>query len=1141
MAEVMRYNLYEFDGYRLIELLQKSENHTIDFGTRERRALLNVIKIVDAHNDNAMFDQVRRALEELTHSGTIPKNGEWNENSLKEHLIYLDLSNVFPLEKFCRKKYRIKRRKNCSSDQLAQSEMIVKQFFLNGFQLQTDEDGTVISYLPFEKSASMARECSMLFIDARLYQSVENRIHLGLDFEDTADIQPSKLYAYTGLLLSDARRIRKTPELVFNEETVIVLPDNVRSKMPIEKGAITGYDPAMTDGGQKWNIGYKDEFAADMNLFDGEGLISPHYSALINEALQAQYGTKGTASSFQIRMPFSKGMLHTVDFHAFICEFLGIASCENVFITDAYEKKRDLSKAQIILTQSMFKCFHWLKDEKITGLPGNTGDPMTLYFERFLRYGHGLYVANTDMNLTYSGKIKLNYQFLNTLALTDEEFDGIIDDQIFYARNKTDTIFSQSGPEEPYNEEEIGFEENSIAEGNLEKGEKWFQAANRNNAFLQDPKVQGKLKGVEYSLLKDIGLGKLIVGGGIKYLSRDLCPLLSFMIGKILPDGERISRESIEKAREELKKRRLRRNKFFTADCVPGNPIFRGGENRLKFDSRSYYGFLRNPHLSRNEQCSLRAFIPGKEDIYTRYFGHLKGIMMLPYFSEAAQALGGADFDGDLVKVFTDVRINRAINEACYEPDADGAETQPHRRKLPVVVIPDTIPRKIRLKKGSVDFATLKDTFSSRVGELSNFAISIGKREYDEEQRFQLPEGLNCETCTILVGLEIDAAKTGKHPYMKDYLKGRQPDYYIERIKQIKSLPKWYALKVVEIQESGNAETPFTQHRLSVVPENGPGRGNEQLNAVFTHEYPQREYFRIDRLPFRFLEELKKEPPGKDTCEVRGVRFAFEEEKGWRKRVSDKSKISQTEELIRAYKRIHVLSKEVYRTKERLKKTNYVGCIFTIHNLQYCGLLGNDEIVSLQERISKELLGCLNSYEKVKRAVHTLVEEYEWPYLKTSDEKDRYLQRLLSDGGEMILSDEVKDALENFSWNGYFLLYYYMKDIALIHQEAAVETRMAENEERLLPGKESSFYKDVRKIYMDALMAKEAKKIWKNRLIGYSKRKIREIFKGNLTESVMYVHYLRKIDDYGTFFWDVFTADEILEVSEGMNHAERAT
>ena len=112
MAEVTRYNLYEFDGYRLIELLQKSENHTIDFSTRERRALLNVIKIVDAHNDNAMFDQVRRALEELTHSGTIPKNGEWNENSLKEHLIYLDLSNVFPLEKFCRKKYRIKRRKN---------------------------------------------------------------------------------------------------------------------------------------------------------------------------------------------------------------------------------------------------------------------------------------------------------------------------------------------------------------------------------------------------------------------------------------------------------------------------------------------------------------------------------------------------------------------------------------------------------------------------------------------------------------------------------------------------------------------------------------------------------------------------------------------------------------------------------------------------------------------------------------------------------------------------------------------------------------------------------------------------------------------------------------------------------------------
>ena len=39
----------------------------------------------------------------------------------------------------------------------------------------------------------------------------------------------------------------------------------------------------------------------------------------------------------------------------------------------------------------------------------------------------------------------------------------------------------------------------------------------------------------------------------------------------------------------------------------------------------------------------------------------------------------------------------------------------------------------------------------------------------------------------------------------------------------------------------------------------------------------------------------------------------------------------------------------------------------------------------------------------------------------------------------------------------------------------------------------------------------------------------------------MYVHYLRKVDEYGTFFWDVFTTDEILGVSEGMNIAERTT
>ena len=65
----------------------------------------------------------------------------------------------------------------------------------------------------------------------------------------------------------------------------------------------------------------------------------------------------------------------------------------------------------------------------------------------------------------------------------------------------------------------------------------------------------------------------------------------------------------------------------------------------------NYYGVLRNPHLSRNEQCALRPF---SSNIYNKYFGGLKGVIMTGYESIVPTALSGADFDGDMVKVVFD-------------------------------------------------------------------------------------------------------------------------------------------------------------------------------------------------------------------------------------------------------------------------------------------------------------------------------------------------------------------------------------------------------------------------------------------------------------------------------------------------------
>ena len=76
-------------------------------------------------------------------------------------------------------------------------------------------------------------------------------------------------------------------------------------------------------------------------------------------------------NSFQIRLPFTKGMLHRVDFHAFLGEFDSDYQEDTYIIKDAFGIDRDLKLANIIMTKSMFKCFKWIKN-----FCGSEKDPM---------------------------------------------------------------------------------------------------------------------------------------------------------------------------------------------------------------------------------------------------------------------------------------------------------------------------------------------------------------------------------------------------------------------------------------------------------------------------------------------------------------------------------------------------------------------------------------------------------------------------------------------------------------------------------------------------------------------------------------------------------------------------------------------
>lgn len=1143
---MQKYNLYEFDGYQLIERLSKNENKTIDFTTRTKKSLSGVIKSLDTHSDNAMFYQIKKYFEEKKSS----RITNWGDDSLKDILIYIDFSKVFPFEKYAKRKFQWTNNTEQEQiiDDIALCESITKDFFEKGFDIQYEKEK--VHYVPFEKSASMAREAAMIFIDQRLYQAIEQRIRLGFNFFGT-DLSASKFYAYSGLYLSDAKRINETSDFILNEETVIVLADNVINKgkkaIPIE--VISGDKNGIKkmDGFDKWPVKRyaSGEFLTSVNVFDGEGIISPKYCNAINHILHEEYGMFGTATSFQIRMPFAKGMLHHVDFHQFICEKLHLDSCKDLWIFDAYGQKRNLEKAQIILTQSMFKIDKWLNTKEISSIEKEKNeDPMPLYFDRFHQYDHAFYVGITDMNASYSGKTKLNYQFLNTLALTDEELDEMVEEQ--------DDLIKNGDLKDLLHYDIFDGGEDVSFDQYVEEGETWSTVASNNPAFLKDLKVKGMIKGVRYSLLKDIGRGRLTVKGSTKFLSRDLLALLMFMMGKI-DTGEVVSKEQIEKARSEIRKELLWTTSFFVAECVPNNPVFLNARKKLRLKSNTYYGLLRNPHLSRNEQCSLKPFIPRKNGLYSRYFGHLKGIVMVPLNSFVPQALGGADFDGDIVKLITDERVNRAINDACYYPDSKETKEK-HVRKLPIVMIPDIQPRIIRLPEQGVDFQTLKDTFSSRVGELSNRAFHLGKRQYDKRTPDSI-DNLDCETGTILVGLEIDAAKTGRHPYLDDYIpKDRDRDYFIVRKEKIDKLPEAYKLEIKEFPETQNTKGKTFPHRLTAVTKYGADNGAELMTSAFVEEYSSDDmYYQIDLLPQRFLEKLCKNSSEKkgtadgsseihltDENPAKDISFTFEQNADWKKQVSDPTKTKLVEELIYSYRRILETARNVYRIEERLKQSNYVGCINTILKIQHKGLIDDTQLRDLQENVFSQLLSYFDSYHTAEEALETIVKDRRWQFFETDQEKNDYVEKILFKDSGMKLSEEVQQALNHFRWNGYFLLYYYIKDIMLYYYETETERRIIQGEDK---GKFSDhpakFYEEFREIYEQSVAEKESKKIWNKKIIERCRSILREEFSDQVDIALMYVHKLRsRCDSYGTFFWDVFNADEILQQSGGTTHVK---
>ena len=615
-------------------------------------------------------------------------------------------------------------------------------------------------YLAFERSGSMSRSAVLSFVRADIYEELSRRMTVGMTL---GVCQLSKLYAYNGLLFSSGTRIET--DMLWEKDAIVVI-DNPTAVYP-DVDVITVEDRTGVGDVRSYERVEKKSDVA-VTLFDGEGILSP----ALTEEIDRLYCGKHTHTSFQIRMPYIKGMVHEVDFHGLFRE------ATVTKITDLWGVEHPIERVRMILTKSQFKGCGWMTENGLT---------FEEYLKRLRAYRHTLYI--TGVNRTNSEPFTdLNYQFLSTLALSGEQFRPVDKpfDMTGQLSDESESWLTKTTEEVYYrllNDEWFQFDYyvDHAPKNPKSRGYRLAEMLHRNDLLLAEKVYQKELDRAADTLLHDFARGNLLVRGRVAYLSADLTLFLAELLKPHTDDNRNA---------EEIYRQLMESRPGYTT--AYGLPVGR------------MTALLRNPHIAKNEEVVVTP--PYRETyIRRRYLSHLRGVVMVEPWSLIAERLGGADYDGDMVKVIYEPVICESI-ASHYKESANPFEDRfSNRNNLPLLSIPTAEPQLRDANDLHARFEAVKSTFSSRVGQISNAALDRSMIAYDESLDDEIREQnrKETETLAILTGLEIDSAKSGIKPDLSAYLESkaaRRSRYlkYKRLLEDAEDRPAWYEDTFVE-------------------------------------------------------------------------------------------------------------------------------------------------------------------------------------------------------------------------------------------------------------------------------------------------------------------------------------------------------
>ena len=278
----------------------------------------------DVQDDNALFYQTMCVLNGCNIE---PPQSESAHPDLQDVILYVDFNGIFD--------------RGSSPKMMERQKKAEAMFHPDGVTL--DFGSGAHRYLAFERSGSMSRQAKLSFIRADVHDEVRRRIMMDMV---VGDCQLSKLYAYNGLMLSGGVRIDGI-DLTNPHSVIVVKNETYRAHTKV----VSVEGTAVSEAVKKYN---RKEELQDFTVLrhDGEGLISKQLAKAVDNI----YCGKHMHHSFQIRMPYVKGMVHEVNFKDFL------KSAGSQYITDIWGVRHPVDQVEMILTQSMFKGYGWLTE-----------------------------------------------------------------------------------------------------------------------------------------------------------------------------------------------------------------------------------------------------------------------------------------------------------------------------------------------------------------------------------------------------------------------------------------------------------------------------------------------------------------------------------------------------------------------------------------------------------------------------------------------------------------------------------------------------------------------------------------------------------------------------------------------------------